>query len=396
MDRSRSVITRLRQLAVLSIAMLAMLPLAWAQQGRGLATVYAIGSSPLVSENMSASRQNAVSNALEVAANRVLVDTLSQERLSANFQVISDAVLGRTDQFVRDYKVIAESTFGKTYRVMVQANVSVDRLNAVLADAGVSRGSKGQLRILFCVAEKNVDDPDFQFWWGNPSNTDPSTAAAVMGQAMQTAGFAVVVPGGMGVLDDSADLGVDRAVFLAGQLKADAVILGRAMAEESPNSMGGALQTFRGDIDVRAYFVDGSQPAAEIRYAEQVVAADSQAGSREALAKAAIQAGERLAHQIEGAWLGQGGGVAPVEMVIEGTGGNIANFVQFRGALGTMAGVDTLQLKEMMPNAAVLSITYQGNTRTLAEALMSLSFSNFGIHIIETGSQHIRLQLIPR
>jgi hypothetical protein len=43
-----------------------------------------------------------------------------------------------------------------------------------------------------------------------------------------------------------------------------------------------------------------------------------------------------------------------------------------------------------------LSVTYQGNTRTLAEALMSLSFANFGIHIIETGSQHIRLQLIPR
>ena len=50
----------------------------------------------------------------------------------------------------------------------------------------------------------------------------------------------------------------------------------------------------------------------------------------------------------------------------------------------------------MTPDSAILSVVYQGNARSLAEALLLKNFETFGINIVETGNRYIRLQLIPR
>jgi hypothetical protein len=83
-------------------------------------------------------------------------------------------------------------------------------------------------------------------------------------------------------------------------------------------------------------------------------------------------------------------------LVVEGIGGKIASFVKFRGALSTMPGVDNLQLKEMMPDAAVLLVDYQGTSRAFADALLLQNFDTFGLNISAIEPNLIRVQLVAQ
>lgn len=387
----------LRLIFITSVLLVFALPVSGQPgKGKGVTTVHVIGSSPIRGADMSASRQKAIDNSLEAAVSQTLLEMISQERATANFQLISDAVFNQTDQFIRDYKVLTESTQGKTYRVLVQASISMDRLSSAMASAGITRDPQQKLRILMCVAEKKATDLNYQYWWGGAAPLEPAVAPDIVVKRLEEAGIEVV-PGNTAATGQAypLKLNLEQATALARQMKASVVVIGRAMAEEAPNTMGSSMKSFRGVIDMNAYLVDGGKHIAHVEDNKLVASADIYQGSRQALVNAAIQAGETLAKELRDVWLGLGSGTAAIEMVIEGTGGHIANFVKFRGALGTVSGVDNLQLKEMRPDSAVLSVVYQGNSRNLAEALLLQSFDTFGINIIETGSRYIRLQLIP-
>jgi hypothetical protein len=85
-----------------------------------------------------------------------------------------------------------------------------------------------------------------------------------------------------------------------------------------------------------------------------------------------------------------------VEIVVAGTGGNIANFVKLRGALSAMSGVEDVLLKEMRQDEALLRVGYLGSARALANALQQQQFDSFGIKISQIESNTINMQLIRR
>jgi 3-deoxy-D-arabino-heptulosonate 7-phosphate (DAHP) synthase class II len=123
---------------------------------------------------------------------------------------------------------------------------------------------------------------------------------------------------------------------------------------------------------------------------------DPDSGGREALSNAALTAGEELTAQIAETWFSKGVGSSKIEVHVEGISGHIADFVKFRGAMGVMSGVDSVQRKEMQADTAVLLVDYQGSARALVDALMRQSFDTFGLNIAEPQGNTIRLQIVPR
>ena len=82
-------------------------------------------------------------------------------------------------------------------------------------------------------------------------------------------------------------------------------------------------------------------------------------------------------------------------VVVEGTGGKIASFVRLRTAMASLSGVKELAMTEMSPDGAVMSVDYQGNTRSLADALLQQTFDGFGIDIVEVTADTVRVRLKP-
>jgi hypothetical protein len=372
-------------------------PVVWAQQGQGVTTVYTVGESPIRGDDMSASRQEAIASGLIAAVTDVLTDMVSQETLVSNFQILNETILSQAETYVRDYKVLTEATFNKRHRVMVQVSVSNQSLNSALKKRGIHVGRKPYPRVLFCIAEKESNTVNFQYWWGDAPDWQAGVATTAMGSILKDKGFVLVAPRkGQAVQNDPPELSVPEAVALGQQLRAQVVIVGQAVAEASSNTMGSADPSFRGTIMARAYWVDTSEEVAQSRRSAVIASQNSSAGAKEALQNASLLAGEDLALQIADAWFSRQSGRARTEITVEGVGGQIASFVKFRGALSTMSGVESVQLKEMMPDAAVLTVEYQGSAGTLAEGLMRQNFDTFSINIVETTARMIRLQLVAR
>lgn len=370
---------------------------AWAVQDGKVATVHAVGGSHISGADMSASRNAAIAQSLISAVIEVLTDMVPPETVEGHFQVISENILSQTDQFIRDYKMLTESIHGKQHRVLVRASVSVQRMEKVLKQSGIYVGQKTYPKVLYCIAEKQVNDLNFQYWWGGQPMGRIGTAGTTISHISEKKGLVVISPETtLAALEDSSQLSVPEAVSLGRELQADVVVIGEAIAEESANTIGSALQSYRGSVLLRAYRVLNSKEIGQARQVAIASAADPLSGGNEALEKASLLAGEDLSTQIVNTWFTEGAGASKVEIFVEGISGNIANFVKFRGALSSMSGVDSVQRKEMQSDTAVLLVDYQGNVRALADALMRQSFDTFSLNIAEPEANTLRLQLVTR
>ena len=107
---------------------------------------------------------------------------------------------------------------------------------------------------------------------------------------------------------------------------------------------------------------------------------------------------KQIGEVMSGAGLASGRAAAdskPVALTVEGSG-NLANFVKFRKGIGTISGVEGIQVRDMKPNETTLLVTYRGTAKDLAAALMQQSFDGFALTVAEAGEGALRVALAPK
>ncbi|MBW1841328.1 MAG: hypothetical protein JRI75_06000, partial [Deltaproteobacteria bacterium] len=121
-------------------------------------TVEVVGTGRIKGEDISTARGRSISNSLVSAVARVTADLLSLDARVRNFEVLNETLYSRTNEFVRDYKVLTSSASGDEYRVIVQVTVLMDRIEQALSNVGIQSGKRGMPRVLFFVTEQRLDD----------------------------------------------------------------------------------------------------------------------------------------------------------------------------------------------------------------------------------------------
>lgn len=358
------------------------------------------GTGVVHDEDVVKARNQAISNSLVSAVEMVVSDFLSTESLVRNFQTLNETLYDNTGKFIQDYKVLTELISGKIYRVMVQATVSIDMVERQLSSAGIMLAEKSLPRILFFIAEQNVEDVSPQCWWGEDMTLAKTAAESAMSESMRKKGFPVIDHGNIfgnlryDILSYKPDLNNRQAVDLGARLQADVVIVGKSVAQIAPNTMGENIRSFKGTVTVRALRTDTGAEVASTTQTAVAVNTDEIAGGREALSGAGFLAGEEFASQIAAVWRKEVKKPAMVEVIVEGTG-RLANFVTFRRILNDMPEVNGIQIREMKFDEAAIIVNFQGNAEELADALMLKAFDSFGINIYEVSQNRLRIELIP-
>lgn len=106
----------------------------------------------------------------------------------------------------------------------------------------------------------------------------------------------------------------------------------------------------------------------------------------------------RVADRLAGAGLAGGktnAAASQLALTVEGSG-NLASFVKFRKALGSIPGVEGIQLREMNPNETTLLVGYKGVSRDLAAALAQHPFDTFTLAVAEAGEGGLRVVISPK
>jgi len=74
---------------------------------------------------------------------------------------------------------------------------------------------------------------------------------------------------------------------------------------------------------------------------------------------------------------------------------NLSSFVLFRGTLNNMAGVEDVQISEILPNQTTLAVAYRGTAGAFAEALLKEAHEGFSIRVYQETDTTFRIELAP-
>ena len=173
-------------------AALTQFDIAYGQERAETKTYVVIGAATVYSGNVSAARDRAISNSLVTAVALMIGEILQVDSLVDNFPQVNQLLFDRKNAFVRDYKVLTETARGKTYRVVVKATVSGEKISKKLSDAGILRTRTTLPRVLFLVAEKNVREPLPIFWWSAEDANFVSVSETAMTERLKEAGFEII------------------------------------------------------------------------------------------------------------------------------------------------------------------------------------------------------------
>ena len=360
-----------------------------------------VGSANIFKEDVATARNQAIASGLTTAVDIMVMKLLSKETVVKEFKSINEILSDSTNAFIQNYKVLGESVAGKRYRVIVQVTVLTEKLKSRLTKSGIVTKEAALPAILFLLAEQKIEDAFPKYWWGEDPMFASSVIETTLSSVFKARHFTTIEHGIILSMEEQAasERGVDltdqQVVDIGNHLKAEVVIAGKAWVEQISNTMGGAVNSYKGFVQIRAVRTDTGEVIGETSHPFVTSGSDEAAGGREAIEGAASLAGPELADKIMGSWKKA---VQPVEglvLLIEGTK-NLGNFVTFRRAVKDIKGVKGLQLAEIQENAAVIQVDFEGSGKMLAEAMMLKSFENFGIHISEVNETRIRVKLVSK
>ena len=365
-------------------------------------TFVVVGSAPVLKGNVQTAREAAIKAGLVMAVARMTEEILKVEALVDNFPQVNELIYEKTETYVQNYKVLTEtpSGSGKIYRVVVEATIAGKKIAKKLSSQGILQVETKLPSVLFVIAEQNVKEILPQFWWGEGMENFSSVSEQAAAQVFQAKGYTVIAHKGVRLQqfvdwapEAQPKLTDEQAIELAANLKADIVVVGTSTVDDSTNTMGYEMKSFKGIFQARALHRESGEEMAAVSQDAVATNVDEYEGGLAALSNAGTTAGEALAQQLAAQWRKLLEKPSEVEIAVEGTN-KLAHFVKFRKALSSISGVEGIRVKEIKPNEATLIIDYKGKAEDLASALMLKTFDTFGIDIYEIAQDSLRIALI--
>lgn len=368
--------------------------------------VRVIGTARIQGDDVDAARNRAISNSLVTAIDQASGDWIPQALRVDRFQALDDMLYSKAGQFVLGYRVLTETMSGRSYRVLVEATLSSAMLRQYLADANMLPAETTIPRVLFLIAEQNLEDSTPNYWWGKGIVFLEGASEARMMAIMQQQGFKIVNHGPAILQELVADptaaarnLGPNpddaQALMLGNRFGADVVLVGLAQAQSAGNVMEETYKTFKGSLTARALRTDSGEKIAEVFRTSVAMDTDKISGGRQALVEVGALSAEAIGPQILSAWRAHADTSVTAKVVVEGSR-QLANFVKFRNLLQDLPMVNDVETSTIKPNEATLLVRFKGNTRELADTIMLNAFDSFSINISDMTPDYISLSLVPK
>lgn len=372
-----------------------------AEEPPELKTIEVIGTGIIQNNDSQTARERAVSSGLVAVVELIVADLLPVESLIQNFKPIHTILYEYTPTFIQNYRIMAETEYRDSYKVLVQATVSVAKIKKQLTDYGIMTGKLLNPKILLLTAEQELNDLYPQYWWEVERSQTEFVTDNAMSEILRNEGFSVIDHDT--VRQDKAlhrlrltpEINYEDAVQLAIRLGADAVILGSSMVYSAANVIEGGIKSYTGNVKARVFSAKTGKETASTIQTATVVHQDEFEGSHDALSKTATLAAEALVSEISRAWREEHVSMQKIEIQVAGSGYTIGNFVSLRRMLKEIDGVEEIRTRQMQSKAALIMVGFSGDSHTLAQALAKKSCEHFAVNIADVSDDHLKIELVP-
>jgi|GEM_PF-186184 len=347
--------------------------------------VNATGVAPFTSDNEAKARDMAIQDAMRKAVEQAVGTMVAAETMVENYQLVRDSVLTKTQGYIQKYDVVSAGPKGNLYEVTISATVAVENLKNDLAALGLLHSRVEKPRVLFMIAEQNIGQEYYIFWWYGKSEFkgqqfDMSASETTLKEEFINKGFNIVdISVATGKIDISnayriADLTDAGAKEIGRKLGAEVVIKGKALAKAGPRTSGSSVGSYLADITASAIRVDNGAVLASARGHGVSRHISEVTGGTEALERAAREVSGKMIDQITAKWTQevQGGGL--IQITVRGIEeySDLANFKDTVKA--QIRGVNAVYQRSVEGGIAVIEVDYKGNAQQLADEISKKKF----------------------
>ena len=378
--------TTLRDLPVLVLAFLILLTFVMAspalsqQAAPETRVVETTGMAAIGEAGEAAARDLAIADALRKAIEQAVGTFVSSDTTVENYQLLNDTVYTQAQGFVAGYAITNESQTPGLYQVQVRAEVSTGALRNELDAMGLIQMKVERPRVLFMIAEKNIGQKRYVYWWWGETEymgetVDISASETALKELFVNRGFNVVdISGSAWTFEISdafkvEDLTKDGARSIGRDLNADIVVYGKAVATQGQSTPGSALGLYIADITAQAVRVDdgvvlGASSGHGTSRNISVIT-----GGIEALSNASVELGGTLAEQIMTKWS------APQSVTVRLTGvTDYKELADFKNRIkGLIGGIDAVYQRSFSGGMAVLELETSVSAQTIADNISRLA-----------------------
>lgn len=332
-------------------------------------------------------RDAATQDAMRKAVEQAVGTMVAAETMVENYALINDNVLTKTQGYIQKYDVISAGPKGNLYEVTISATVAVENLKNDMAALGLLMQRVEKPRILFMIAEQNIGQEYYTFWWTGKSefkaqHIDMPASETALKEEFINKGFNVVdISAATGKIEISnayhiADLTDAGAKEIGRKFGAEIVIKGKALAKAGPKTQGSAVGSYVADITASAIRVDTGAVLASARGHGVSRNISEVTGGTEALEKSAKELSGKLIDQITAKWSSevQAGGL--VQITIRGIE-EYVDLASFKDAVkAQIRGVSAIYQRSAEGGAAVIDIEYKGSAQQLADEIVKKKFKD--------------------
>jgi hypothetical protein len=270
--------------------------------------VQTIGTGIIRGKDVAAARDEALSNAMVSSVQSAMADLVPMETIISNFKKLDESVFENIGDYILEYKILAENTSGKTYRIMVEATLFEEKIREMLSTLETVSTETDLPKVLFFLAEQNIGDILPIYWWGEDPSFVKGHSEKAIAKALIEQGFSIIDHEGM-LLYQPGKAYVNNP-YLSNQ---EAIQLGlppeRGYCCSWNRHCGNRTSYYW--LNTRSFIADLSMRAIRIDTGEEIASVDQQSvkpngdtisGGRDALSHAGTLAGKSLAPQIAQAW----------------------------------------------------------------------------------------------
>ncbi len=394
---------RIIHTSLLLLSLLLLSSPLFAQESRN---VTAEGVSVIQAGHMDIARDAAISDAQTRAVDQAIGTLIDSQTQVENYQVISDKILQQTKGYIKRYNVVKETQEDNLLRVTINAEVSLGQLSDDLSAIGILMGQMHKPRTILLVAEQNIGQEWYAWWWWQPGTkhadtSDMSIIDNTMMDLFAQKGFEMIdhqiAAKEMKVTQayNVQDLSVQQAKVIGGQVDAEVVIIGKGLAKLYGN-VGGGLKSVQADMSLRAVRTDTGQVlATATTHAAAVHISEITAGN-DALKKAATEASNQLMEKILAQYSKESGGTRSVNITISGLA-NKAQFVKFKDVLqGQVRGIKDLHERGFANGVAKISVDAKGSAQSISDELTLRDFGTFAVDVVSSTANSLELRVVPK
>jgi len=371
---------------------------AWAQDSK---MVTAEGVAAIQGNARDIARDAAIEDAQKRAVEQAIGILIDSQTQVENYQLISDKILSQTKGYIKRYNVSGESEDSGLLRVRINAEVALGQLTDDLSGIGILLGQMHKPRTIVLISEQNIGREWYAWWWGyQGEQTDLGVVENTFIDVFTQKGFEFIdhatamkeftVTNAYKV----QDLTATQAKTLGGQVDAEVVITGKALAKLY-GDIGGGMKSVQADLSAKAVRTDTGQVIAAVTAHAAAVHITPETAGIEALRKVASTAADQMMEKILAVYSKEAGSTRSVNITISGL--NKTQFVKFKDVLrNQVRGIKDLHERSFNGTIAKISVDSKNGAQTLSDELVQKDFGTFAVEVISSTANSLELKVTPK